>query len=148
MIYQFLTLLHDAGPVYQLLALLVMHWIADFCFQTHWQASNKSKNSIALAEHVLTYTMVLAAVAPSVFFQANLRTAMFVLVNGVLHFATDWCTSRVTSRLFMAQFDVTLRSATMRENFTLHNFFVVVGLDQLIHHVTLGLTMVYFFGAR
>lgn len=139
--------------IYQFLALLVVHWIADFVLQTHWQASNKSKNNGALSLHVTVYTWCIG-IGAVVIFPINSETFLFALVNGVLHFATDFCTSRVTSRLFMRQFDYIISSfngesrVAMKRNFTLHDFFGVVGLDQLIHHVTLGLTMVYFFGAQ
>ena len=48
-----------------------------------------------------------------------LAGAAFAIVNAVLHFATDWCTSRVTKRLWLAE--------------QRHWFFVVIGLDQSIH---------------
>ena len=138
--------------IWQLVALLTVHWIADFVLQTHWQASNKSKNNVALVQHVLTYTCALFIAVPSIFFRVDLDAGAFVIVNGVLHFATDWCTSRVTSPLFIAQFDYIFSSfngeprMAMKRNFNPHNFFVVIGLDQLIHQITLAGTMVLFFG--
>jgi shikimate 5-dehydrogenase len=56
---------------------------------------------------------------------------LFVSVNGFPRFATDCVTSRITSRLWQQQ----------RE----HGFFVVVGLDQLIHQVTLAATLWFIF---
>lgn len=109
---------------YQFLALLALHWIADFVMQSHWQASNKSKSNIALAHHVITYTAFLGVAVPGIFFRVDLPAAIFVLVNGVLHFGTDYVTSRITSKLYAKQ--------------DWHNFFVVVGFDQLIHQFTLA----------
>lgn len=110
-------------------ALVIIHWIADFVLQTHWQASNKSKNWLALSAHVATYTGTLLVLAGAVMFGipglAFLTVPTFlawVLLNGVLHFATDAVTSRITSKLFGKDW---------------HNFFVVVGIDQAIHYVTL-----------
>jgi hypothetical protein len=108
------------------LGLLVTHWVADFVLQTHWQSINKSKNNIALGKHVATYTGVLA-VASAALFGVTLPWAAFVVGNGMLHFATDYGTSRWTSRLHAKQ--------------DWHNFFVVIGLDQLIHQTTLAVTM-------
>lgn len=136
------------------LVLLGVHWFADFVLQTHWQASNKSKNNVALAEHVITYTAMIGIAVPAIFQVVDWRAAEFVAVNGVLHFATDYVTSRISSRLFMAQFDsvgimVGQRAETrlaMKNGFNPPWFFVVIGADQLIHQVTLALTMKVFFG--
>lgn len=144
--------------IWQFVALLAVHWLADFVLQTHWQASNKSKNNVALAYHTLVYTGCINLAALAMFDKVD--ALMFALVNGVLHFFTDWCTSRVTSRLFMDQFnqfDIVTgvdrqgraqkeNRMLMKNNFNPHNFFVVIGLDQLIHQVTLAGTMVLFFG--
>jgi hypothetical protein len=138
--------------LWQFLALLAVHWIADFVLQTHWQASNKSKDNAALAVHVINYTATIGIAVPGIFFRVDLSAAIFVAVNGVLHFITDWCTSRVSSRLFMGQFQVLTVSGPgmgispgphliSKDNFNPHNFFVVIGLDQLIHQATLTVTM-------
>ena len=123
----------------QFVLLLAVHWIADFVLQTHWMASNKSKSNVALGAHVATYTAVLFGALP-VIFPGSMPSALgailtFTVVNGALHFATDYCTSRWTSRLFAAWMKDTQRTDHI------HNFFVVVGLDQLIHQVTLAATM-------
>jgi hypothetical protein len=107
---------------YAIQVILLTHFIADFVCQTHWQASNKSKSNIALGAHVLTYTAVLF-VASCMLFDKISTIFAFVMINGVLHFATDWCTSRMTSYLW--------------EKKEIHNFFVVIGFDQLIHAITL-----------
>jgi hypothetical protein len=108
------------------LALLVSHWIADFVLQTDWQATNKSKNNIALSHHVLVYTACLAAVS-ALFSGPGLLWLLFVVGNGLLHFGTDYCTSRVSSRFYAKQ--------------EWHKFFVVVGFDQVIHQLSLAVTM-------
>lgn len=116
--------------LWQFVILLAVHWVADFVLQTHWQASNKSKNNVALYEHVLAYTIVLWSVVPFLFGISG-NAEFFVLVNGILHFITDYFTSRASSKLFAKQ--------------DWHNFFVVVGADQLIHQFTLAATMAWFF---
>jgi uncharacterized protein DUF3307 len=115
-----------SGQLAFFLALLVSHWIADFVLQTDWQATNKSKNNIALAHHVLVYTACLAAVS-AFLFGAGLLWLLFVVGNGLLHFGTDYCTSRVSSRFYAKQ--------------EWHKFFVVVGFDQTIHQFSLAVTM-------
>jgi len=118
--------------IYQFLVLLVIHWFADFVLQTHWQAQNKSKNNEALARHVGVYTLMLAIASPFIFgMPKDFNLFIFVALNGVLHFATDYCTSRWSSKLYAKQ--------------DWHNFFVIIGLDQLIHQFTLALTMIWLF---
>lgn len=120
--------------IYGFLILLVTHWIADFVLQTHWQASNKSKNNYALARHVASYTLLLGIVSAYIFNNRPGRWLLiieFVILNGLLHFITDYFTSRASSKLYAKQ--------------DWHNFFVVIGFDQLIHQFTLALTMIWFF---
>lgn len=110
--------------------LLIAHWVADFVLQTHWQASNKSKRNDALALHVTTYMAVLLVTSLTLFGNSEI-VIWFVLINAVMHFLTDWCTSRATAKLYAKQ--------------DWHNFFVVVGFDQLIHQLTLAVTMTWMF---
>jgi hypothetical protein len=110
----------------QFVELLIVHWFADFVLQTSWQATNKSKNNVALAHHVGVYTGVLALASIGLF-GLSFALILFVVINGAAHFVTDYITSRISSRLFAKQ--------------DWHNFFVVVGLDQLIHQLTLAITL-------
>ena len=108
------------------MALLALHWVADFVCQTHWQASNKSKNSEALLRHVGSYTAIMGLGA-AVLFGLHLAVATFIAVNAVLHLVTDYFTSRWSSKLYAKQ--------------DWHNFFVVIGFDQLLHQSVLAATM-------
>jgi Protein of unknown function (DUF3307) len=112
----------------QFVFLLVVHWFADFVLQTHWQASNKSARIDALARHVLIYTIVFAVASMLLL---GVEGAPFAGLNGLLHLATDYVTSRQTSRLYAEK--------------RYHDFFVIVGLDQLIHQVTIAITLCGFF---
>ena len=151
--------------LWQFVVLLATHWVGDFVLQTHWQASNKSKNNIALSRHVLIYTGCLAAVSyPLLAWPDHGRQwLLFVVANSALHFATDYCTSRWSSRLFgpavrdlhdiMTYTDSyghppderNMRIMALDPGKHFHNFFVVIGFDQLIHQITLALTMTIFF---
>lgn len=113
------------------LCLLAIHWVADFIFQSDWIAKNKSKSLSALTTHVLVYTSLLAIAVQSLFGTTVEFSAImwFVGLNAVAHFVTDFVTSRISSKLYAAG-----------QN---HEFFVVVGFDQLLHQVTLGLTMAW-----
>ena len=97
------------------------HWIADFIVQRHEWASNKWHSKLALSKHVATYTAVMVTMlAPfGLWWQA--------LVIGVLHWPVDYVTSKITHKLY--------------ERGDVHNFFVVVGLDQFIHFTTIALLL-------
>lgn len=146
--------------LWQFVALLAVHWVADFCLQTHWQASNKSSNNTALIQYVGVYTCALFFATPIIFPGADFSHARlwteFVVLNGVLHFATDYATSRVNSKLFADQLETIIQHSSRgwpdRERtalaigFNPHNFFVSVGFDQLIHQITLAATAAWIFG--
>jgi hypothetical protein len=107
--------------------LLGLHWIADFVLQTNWQARNKSKRLDALGAHVGTYTAVIAAASVVLFGLAGL---WFALINGALHFVTDFFTSKLSAR-FAAKPDWRL--------------FAVIGFDQLIHQWTFAVLLALMF---
>ena len=118
---------------YGMMYLIVLHFIADFILQSDWMAQNKSKSNEALGFHVCIYTLVLlfgsvplAFIVPV--YNGKLVLA-WVLLNGCAHFATDYITSRINSKLWAAK--------------EVHWFFVGVGADQVIHYMTLGFTMVW-----
>lgn len=104
--------------------IIFSHWVADFIAQSDWMAKNKSKSWAALSLHILAYTTSLAILLSLV----HPKTAiLYAFVNGALHFVVDAITSRITAKLY-AKGDV-------------HNFFVVIGLDQAVHMSTLVATM-------
>ncbi len=116
-------------PIIQTIILLAfLHWIADFVCQTQWMSRNKSTSLKALGAHIAVYSAVLLLGL----FIARLRMdldgiVLFVLLNGSLHFVTDFFTSRATTHYYKQQ------------NF--HLFFVVIGFDQFIHLSTFLLTI-------
>jgi hypothetical protein len=115
--------------------LLFVHWIADFVLQTHWQATNKSKDNYALASHVGTYTSTwfIFIFGWLIYNDIDLTKQMllFIPITFVAHFVTDYITSRITSYLYK------------KEDF--HNFFVIIGFDQLLHYLQIFLTFSWLF---
>lgn len=103
--------------------LLLIHWVADFILQSRWMATNKSSSNSILAAHVFVYSIP--------FFVFG--SALFVVLNFVLHFMVDWVSSRLTSKLW--------------EKKNIHGFFAVVGLDQVLHLTCLFSTYIWIFGA-
>lgn len=112
-----------------ILVILILHWIADFVLQTDWQAQNKSKNNLALTQHVFTYSMVwigfsiVMAIATG-----NNAWSWFGPITFVTHWITDYFTSRLNSRLWADK--------------KVHYFFVSIGFDQVLHYTQLLLTYI------
>lgn len=116
---------------YMIMSVIAVHWIADFVLQTDWQAKNKSSNNIALLLHVTTYSICLTFFA--VYITINNQEFMWkewVIANAVLHFITDYITSRINTYLWSKG--------------RVHDFFVSVGFDQVIHYACLFGTLFYF----
>jgi hypothetical protein len=107
------------------IAILFIHWVADFICQTDWQAKNKSKSNKALLIHTFIYSGVW--LIPALFmFNSAISAVLFFIITFICHTATDYFTSRLNSKLW-AQGKV-------------HWFFVAVGFDQILHYVQLLLT--------
>jgi hypothetical protein len=121
--------------LFNILWIILAHWYADFVFQTHWQASNKSKNWNALTRHVFVYTLIMTLSVAWMYssfteiFNNSRTLLLFASVTYVAHFVTDAITSRISSRLFAKQ--------------DYHKFFEVVGFDQFLHYTQLFLTLMY-----
>ena len=120
----------------EIFTIILVHWVADFVFQTHWQATNKSKNNRALTYHVGTYSLswilpmgLLFYVGPFSLIGGVFFGLAFSCITFICHWITDYFTSRLNSKLW-AKGDV-------------HNFFVSVGADQCLHYFQLFLT--YYF---
>lgn len=108
----------------ELLTILFIVWLhvfADFVLQTHTMSINKGTSIKWLTIHIVTYTI------PWFIFGW-----VYALVNAVLHWITDFATSRLNHKL--------ANEGRNRE------FFMVVGLDQGIHLTTLFVTYHWLFG--
>lgn len=110
-----------------LLLILFIHWVADFVCQSHEMSIKKSKSNWWLSYHVSVYTLVTFLSYLLLFGHVNM--IQVAGITFITHWITDYFTSRWTSKLY-AKGDI-------------HNFFVVVGLDQFIHYATLLLTYKY-----
>lgn len=104
---------------------MLVHGLADFALQTHWQATNKWNDLKALGKHVGTYTGVWLF-AGFLLFSNPFQVLAFALITGACHFVTDLWTSKLTHECFGEQ--------------DFHNGFVVIEFDQLLHYTQLFLT--------
>lgn len=95
-----------------ILLILFLHFFGDFILQSTYMGQNKSKSNKVLGTHCFLYSLPLMVIGWK-----------FALINGVFHFLVDWVTSRMTSKLWAEQ--------------EVHWFFVVIGMDQMIHTMIL-----------
>lgn len=116
------------------LYMLFTHFVSDFIMQTDEMAKGKSTSIKWLTLHILMYGLVmLGFLSPLLLvgFIFSLKLVLvvlgYIIVNMILHWITDYFTSRQTKRLFEAQ--------------KIHEFFVVIGLDQYIHTFCLLTTL-------
>jgi len=106
--------------------LFALHFVGDFICQSDRMAKGKSTNWLILLEHVLVYCIVVFSgflLFKHIFYPSLPDLTWFMVVNGLAHFITDFFTSRWTTKLYLQD--------------KRHWFFVVIGLDQLIHILTL-----------
>jgi len=131
-------------PVWLVLALLAVHFVADFLLQSDWMALNKSKRWDALALHVGVYAACFVVFG-----------WVFALVTFVAHFAQDAVTSRINGRFWFFDMAMPVHWPSRRDpngptvphyaaiGGDRHWFFVGIGADQLLHYAQLLLTAVY-----
>lgn len=100
-----------------ILLVIWTHLIADFFLQSDKMAKGKSSSNKLLSIHVGIYVLPFWL----------LFGLKYALVNYVLHWLTDYVSSRATSKLWAEK--------------KVHWFFCVVGVDQAVHLTCLLLTL-------
>jgi len=117
----------DIETIWNIITLLVIHYVSDFIFQSHKMAINKSSSNLWLAYHVSVYILPFSLLY--FIFNNIIATLLFMLINAVAHFLTDYVSSRIAKEFWIQK--------------DMHNFFLVVGADQLAHHIMLILSFYY-----
>lgn len=107
------------------LFILIIHFLADFGLQTHDQATRKGASNKWLAYHVGVYSIIWFF-ASYVYYGNWVLAGLFTIVTFCCHFITDYTTSRIGKPFWDKQ--------------DLHNGFVVIGFDQVLHYVQLYYT--------
>ena len=113
--------MYETIPLFVILIILVHHFYADFFYQSDSMAKGKSKSNKILFQHGLVYTLFMACAALTLSFLGYtiLELFLWAILNGAAHVAVDYVTSRLSSNAW-----------TKGET---HKFFVIIGLDQMIH---------------
>lgn len=114
--------------------ILLVHWVADFLFQSRHMATRKSESNYYLSLHVTIYSFTTIMLWVLFFLIIGTHMTTFTVflslaVTFATHWLTDYVTSRQTSKFYKA------------ENYKA--FFDTVGIDQWIHALTLFLTYNY-----
>lgn len=107
------------------LFILLIHFLADFGLQTHEQAQLKSTQWKPLFYHVGVYSMIWFIAVLSLI-NDPLIAFYFSIITFVCHYLTDYTTSRISKGFF--------------DKGDMHNGFVVVGFDQVLHYLQLFYT--------
>lgn len=112
----------------EIFSIIFTHWVADFVLQTNKQAKEKSKSNKQLTLHVLSYSIVWLLIANvySIITNNYLVVSLFPIITFICHWITDYFTSRLNTKLW--------------NKGDVHNFFVNVGFDQVLHYIQLFLT--------
>jgi hypothetical protein len=106
--------------------LLFAHWVGDYLLQTNEMASRKAASLKWLTVHVLVYCIPILCVSILLF--PVPQALVFLAVNGVLHWITDFFTSRLA----------------IRYKSNPRVFHSIVGFDQFIHAACLLGTTEFF----
>ena len=117
--------------IWTVLIILSIHWFADFVLQSNEMATKKSKDFEQLIHHTIVYSLVWFLII-HVFIEVNYLYPVFynfAIITFVFHTITDYFTSKLNTYLY--------------EKRDIHNFFVSVGFDQLLHFIQLLLTYQY-----
>lgn len=130
--------------------LVSIHTLADFMLQTRWQAQNKSHNMIALAGHVLTYSiamgiMGLFLIIPFGFEKYFINWVYWILFNFAAHFLTDFVTSRILSYNYGKMIAFQSEGNSFKSDFYQKLFWSWIGNDQMIHILSLVWSYYLFF---
>jgi len=120
-----LTIEQIVWSITVIMVIKISHWLGDFPAQSNNMATKKSSSIKWLFLHSLTYTGIITIpfVLFGFVFNCLLLAISLALANGILHFLIDYVSSKFTSQYY-------------KEN-RIHDFFVIIGLDQYIHDMLL-----------
>lgn len=112
--------------LFEIIVIILIHWIADFVFQDERWAVGKSKSIKSLVTHTIVYSVFWSIL---ILFLSLEATLIFVFVSFVTHTLTDYITSKIVSRKFQRK-----EYGSKIPNF---GAFTIIGIDQVFHYVQL-----------
>ena len=117
--------------LYVFLYLILAHWVADFVFQDEYWALNKKNSLKALLSHTITYSLMVSLMFLWILSPMNLL--IFWAITFVTHTITDYFSSKIVGKKF--------ENKEMGSPIPNLGAFSVIGLDQVIHYITLFFTL-------
>lgn len=131
----------DAFTLWIFIYISVVHFIADFIMQSDEMAKGKSTSIYWLTRHAISYgkIMLYGTIILGIslyYFGFNFMIFYkellgYIFINVILHWITDYFTSKQTKRLWAEH--------------KVHYFFIMIGLDQLIHTSCLFISLYLIF---
>lgn len=128
--------------MFSLILIFVLHFIGDFLLQPYWMKIKKSRQAKVMFLHILLYFSVMV-VGLSIFFKTPLAV-LYGALNAIIHLVVDYASSRVISG---SSQDLIVRDGPepIYERVDMHIPILLLGIDQLIHNISLIVTWYYFF---
>lgn len=114
-----------------IILILFTHYVADFILQSEYQATRKSFDNKALLLHCLIYSFTFL-IPMWIILNSFISAVVFVIITFVLHFITDFFTSKIVSKKF--------KNNDLGSPIPNFGAFSIIGFDQFIHHATLIIT--------
>ena len=113
---------------------LFIHFFSDFVLQTNHMATKKSTSNYYLGMHVTVYSITTILAWWLMFLIVGIHvTFLMYMFAGlsifVMHFITDYISSRITGKYYKAQKN--------------HEFFVTIGFDQWLHYIQIFIVFNY-----
>jgi hypothetical protein len=131
-----------------ILGILIVHFLADFICQSRKMGLNKGKSVKWLTIHVAVYTLlswvgwIIILGLSGIFGHAQPFIWDVVIATFVTHWITDYITSKGSGYAYLKMLEYKDKD-TESEHEWQYIFWGVIGLDQLIHAITLLLTYNY-----
>lgn len=116
----------------EIIAIVIIHWLADFIMQDEKWALGKSKNWNDLLSHTFTYSLLWWLL---LIFLPSFIVVKFIIITFITHTITDYFTSRIVSKKFEnKQYGTSIPNV---------GGFTIIGFDQVLHYVQLFATYYY-----
>ena len=119
--------------------IFALHWFADYFLQPYWIKVGKVNNFSILFLHVIIYSAALFL--GLYFFVGAVKALKYGLLNGLLHLAVDFLTSKIISKNSSSIEINPDRSMPLYKRINIYIPVLFLGFDQLLHQACLILTL-------